>query len=134
LAPALELPTWQIADAPEYDEEKVKGRWVSAATGWWKLPAVERIHQEGRRLIWTDDDLDAAQKIWPRSSLTDLLASERVLGVCPVSAEGLSREHLVTIANFLDLEYDTKLLPGEQQSPWTYRAGSNDSSSHSRCE
>jgi hypothetical protein len=50
LAPALGLPHIPISVAPE---------WTNRTRGqWWKAPAALRALAAGRRLIWTDDDLD----------------------------------------------------------------------------
>lgn len=54
LTPALGLPSWPVADAPEYTDPD------SGAPGvpWWKLPAAQRVlADEQRPLIWTDDEL-----------------------------------------------------------------------------
>lgn len=45
------LPTFPVHDAPEFNS---KLHWKR----WWKLPAAHRVvNDEGRKLLWTDDDI-----------------------------------------------------------------------------
>lgn len=107
LAPPLRLPTWRISDAPEYSTHPASGGrlvfdvWQPADKVWWKLPAVERaLFEEGRSVIWIDDDLNA-EASFPGSPLPGLLTHPELLAVCPSSREGLSPDDITTIRDWL---------------------------------
>jgi len=107
LAPAVGLPEWPIAESPEWLRLSGDGR------RWWKTPAADRVvHAEGRRLIWTDDDI-ASEMRWPGSEIHDALLGGDVLTVSPPSAVGLTRRNLRAIDAFLGVA----LLPEIIWSP-----------------
>lgn len=94
LAPVLGLPPIPISVAPE---------WQQQPDGWWKLPAAQRAVSAGRRLVWTDDDIDR----WrgdPRAAaaLDALDASPDVLLLSVSPATGLTPHNLEQIAAFLE--------------------------------
>jgi hypothetical protein len=87
LAPTLGLPGIPISIAPE---------WTQRPPGWWKLPAAQRVVAAGRRLVWTDDDID--------SYLDDIGESMHEPGallISPNPETGLTRADLDRIATFL---------------------------------
>lgn len=71
----------------------------SFGAGWWKYPVAEHVvHEEGRRLIWTDDD--ASIRLGPAEQ-------ERLEGslvVAPTMEVGLTRDDLDRIAEYCGLE------------------------------
>lgn len=82
---ALRLPHFPVQDAPEF---------LARGDEWWKLPAALRVLEEGRGLVWTDDDAD------------DLTADQRdqlrgALVLAPAVETGLCRSHLRKIETFL---------------------------------
>lgn len=87
----LGLPSLAVAEAPEY-----AGVGVYAAKAvregkppWWKLPAAERVvTEEGRPLIWTDDDI--------KTALRDYRMAPS-LRICPQQNIGLTPAHLAII-------------------------------------
>lgn len=86
------LPDFGVQEAPEYKEY--------GAEGWWKSPAARRIlAEEGRDLVWTDDDADLELGRDERMELATL--GRRLLIVCPDSRTGLCRKHLRRIDKFL---------------------------------
>lgn len=101
LAPALGLPSWPVAEAPEFtDAESGFG----TGHAWWKLGAAERVvHEEGRRLVWTDDDLRWETRSNP--SLPGLLARPGVLGVATRPHTGLLPRDLRSIAEFVRIDW-----------------------------
>jgi hypothetical protein len=71
---------------------------VDALTGrWWKFDVVRRVHldEPGRRIIWTDDDLDGEHEVrrWMRQHTDCLLLSPR-------THVGLTAKMLRTIEDF----------------------------------
>ncbi|WP_157749562.1 HAD domain-containing protein [Jatrophihabitans sp. GAS493] len=107
LAAALGLPDWPVAVAPEFTDKHDSGYeesgWVPVGARWWKLGAAVRVgEQEGRRLVWTDDDLNAERR-WPGSELREYLKRADLLAVSPPSNVGLTPKNLRTVAAFLDL-------------------------------
>lgn len=95
VAEALDLPTFPVQYAPEFlDVEDCLLR-----DQWWKLPAAQRVlTDEGRDLVWTDDDADWDLTADQRTSLG---AAGRVLIVSPDVLTGLCRQHLRKIDAFL---------------------------------
>jgi hypothetical protein len=97
LAPALDLPEFPVQDDlgavdGYFDDESGTVRYR-----WWKRPAAEHVVQvEGRRLIWTDDDISTH-----RSQL-DALAEH--LLIAPQTRLGLTPRHLRQIREHLDME------------------------------
>ena len=96
LAPVLGLPAIPISVAPE---------WQLQPDGWWKLPAAQRATAAGRRLVWTDDDLDRWRDD-PRTAgaLSALESSPDVLLLSVRADSGLTPENLERIAAFLEEE------------------------------
>jgi len=85
------LPDFAVQEAPEY-----KG---IGAYDWWKKPAARRVlAEEGRDLVWTDDDAD--MKLG-RQGRTELASLGRLLIVCPDTRTGLCKKHLRRIGQFL---------------------------------
>ena len=68
--------------------------------GWWKFIAMLDLEAEhfDRKIVWIDDDIafdsDAVQ--WIKSQ------GDRVLGICPETDRGLTREHLDLITRFVE--------------------------------
>lgn len=88
---SLGLPEFPVQPAPEFDEPE--------GSTWWKLPAARRVlEQEGRRLIWTDDDFGAELS---RADRRELRSSGQILMQCPDTMTGLCRRHLKRIEAFL---------------------------------
>lgn len=97
LAPALGLPPIPISVAPEWAD-------AGRSTRWWKLPAAQRVLASGRRLVWTDDDLDTyAEHGDPDTSatITALARRDDTLLISPDAPVGLQRAELDEIADFL---------------------------------
>ncbi len=94
----LGLPEFGVAAAPEFaelDKYLDRGRW-------WKLPAARRVlADEGRALLWTDDDADTDLRGEERAQLARL---GRLLIVCPDRRTGLCKRHLRRIDAFLPLD------------------------------
>lgn len=89
LAPRMGLPPLAVASAAGE---------ASAGGGWWKLPVAQRVREEsGRRLVWTDDDLDRVDEAleWARDQAGDVLA------VSPSSYVGLTPDDLAVIEAWL---------------------------------
>lgn len=104
VGPALDLPDFPVAVAPEFDSPlATAGSGRAAVTGkyWWKLPAAERVlRDEGRRLLWTDDDLR-----WMGSGPDGLGpvvdGATGTLLIAPPDSTGLTPTHLHLIDAFL---------------------------------
>jgi hypothetical protein len=104
IADLVALPTLPVADAPEYAEG---GRFAARMIRenrpkWWKLPAAERVvAEEGRPLIWIDDDI--ADKLWREGGMAYPIGTvdAPALLVCPNERTGLAPKHLRTIDSFL---------------------------------
>jgi hypothetical protein len=86
----LDLPELPLQPAPEFDEP--------ISLTWWKLPAARRVLSEGRRLIWTDDDVGSELS---RVERRELKATGRALLLCPDTKTGLRHRHLKRIESFL---------------------------------
>ncbi|WP_191842044.1 hypothetical protein [Catellatospora chokoriensis] len=56
---ALGLPVWPVRECPEFGSQDTALATPLARTKqtWWKLPAALRVLDEGRPLLWTDDDV-----------------------------------------------------------------------------
>lgn len=103
LGAQLGLPEFAVQDCPEFYPERqlVAGAAPVAVRGtWWKLPAAERVvGEEGRPLIWTDDDIRSELE-W-RGRDRSLHALGRVLTVSPPTHVGLTPKHLRLIDEFI---------------------------------
>ncbi|GHJ44321.1 hypothetical protein Cs7R123_16630 [Catellatospora sp. TT07R-123] len=56
---ALGLPRWPVAECPEFAEDgdaEIASPLIVVRHHWWKLPTAQRVLDEGRPLLWTDDD------------------------------------------------------------------------------
>jgi hypothetical protein len=105
-AAAVGLPDFPVLPCPEYAEYTTPQRLggaIPTGAGWWKLAAARRVvEEEGRPLLWTDDDVDL--KIGRTHDVVERLRTTApVLIVCPRQHLGLTRKHLRAIAAFLDL-------------------------------
>lgn len=104
LAPALGLPDWPLAVAPEYHD--------MGEHGWWKLEAAARVLDEaGRRLVWTDDDIGFGAKL--TGAVGELLRRPGVLAVTPHTTIGLTRKNLLAVDAFLGIDSASTLAPGQ---------------------
>jgi hypothetical protein len=93
LATALGLPTFEVQDAPEFGNR--------FGDNWWKWPAGWRVvSEEGRPLVWTDDDLSYGLEPGQGTRLREV---GKVLLISPASREGLVKKHLTKIQEFIDL-------------------------------
>ena len=96
------LPEFEVASAPEFLANGplfAKQQILAGKPTWWKFPAAERVLvEEGRPLIWIDDDLFWHVPRKQRSYLGDL---GRVLLLCPDSQTGLIRKHMRSIEETL---------------------------------
>lgn len=91
----LGLPTFGVQHAPEF----LDNRDYLRRNKWWKYPAALRVlGEEGRPLVWTDDDAGTDLSRDERAELTEL---GRVLIVSPDHTTGLCRRHLRQIDAFL---------------------------------
>jgi hypothetical protein len=100
---ALDLPDFAVQPAPEFDSwqrQRIGGAAPLGAT-WWKLPAAERVaDDEGRPLLWTDDDAEA--QLGPAAAERHpLYARDDVLVVVPRTEVGLTPLDLLAIDAFL---------------------------------
>jgi hypothetical protein len=82
------LPRFAIVDAPEFEYPD---------DGFWKLPAIVRAVDEGRPLVWTDDD---AMGLRPARRL-ELAERVPLLVIAPPLHVGLCPRHLRQIDRFL---------------------------------
>lgn len=117
VAAALDLPRFPIQPCPEADALQRVGGAAPSGPRWWKLPAAVRVvRQEGRALLWTDDDAgfqlpDPA----PR-----LFGGTTALVVSPRTHQGLTIRHLHRIGAFLD---DVRRRTGRSARRVPARAG-----------
>lgn len=103
LAKLLDLPDFDVQACPEFAEhhQDLAGvGWVQVKAGWWKLPAAERVvGEEGRALLWTDDD--AGTGLRDAGGPEALARFAPTLIVCPRTHVGLTPKHLRQIDEFL---------------------------------
>jgi len=101
LAPALGLPDWAVAVAPEHHDPA-----EHTAHGWWKLAAAARVlDEEGRRLVWTDDDISFGTQLLG-SRVAELLRRPGVLAITPRTTIGLTRKNLLAVDEFLGTDHE----------------------------
>ncbi len=93
VAPSLGLPVFPVLDAPEYLISE------TYTTQWWKVPAVLRLKDEGRRILWIDDDI-------PYMNVPD----GPWMTLSPRENTGLTPKHLRIIAGFVDVDPDELLI------------------------
>lgn len=109
LAPALGLPAFSVAWAPEYVGEATAAAGGSAPPSgvpWWKVGAAVRVvHAERRPLLWTDDELTRHQR---RGELAGVVegADVPIELIAPTQQAGMTRRHLRAVARFLNVEPD----------------------------
>lgn len=97
VAKAVGLPEFPLQHTPEFTEEA----WYFAKSEqgvWWKVPAVYRVVQEGRPVVWTDDD---ALRDTTREQRR-LMAKVPFYLVAPDMLTGLTPKHLRQIRTFLE--------------------------------
>lgn len=88
------LPVLPVQEAPEFIH-------LGDYDRWWKLPAVWRVlTDEGRRVLWTDDDADWELRDEQKSSLAE--AGCRIIS--PDTYTGLTPKHLRLIGEYLETD------------------------------
>lgn len=104
LAELLRLPEFGVQDCPEfYPERQLAGGAAAVAVRncWWKLPAAERVlGEEGRPVIWTDDDIN--REIGWRGRDRTLRTLGPILTISPPQHVGLTPRHLRQVDDFID--------------------------------
>lgn len=112
------LPEFQVQECPEWDEYCAGGSALAARLisecmpGWWKYPAAERVvTQEGRRLVWIDDDIDYQISPQDRGALKQL---HELRLVCPDQYTGISPRHMRIVGEAINY---WKEHPREQADP-----------------
>jgi hypothetical protein len=94
---ALGLPDWPVLPCPEYEKQApTLTPLPSLVSDWWKLPAALRVIEEGRPLLWTDDD---TRRKLPSKDIAAL--GNGVLVISPAEDKGLTRHHLRRIDAWL---------------------------------
>jgi len=92
---AFGLPSLPVQDCPEFATAHTSERW-------WKLPAAERlVMEEGRALVWTDDDIDYSISGKDAGALGVMRQAQRILAISPSDMTGLTPKHLRQIDEFL---------------------------------
>jgi hypothetical protein len=92
---AFGLPPLPVQDCPEFATAHTSERW-------WKLPAAERVvMEEGRALVWTDDDIDYSISGKDAGALGVMRQARRILAISPSDRTGLTPKHLRRIDEFL---------------------------------
>lgn len=106
LADLVGLPTFPVADAPEAPRDGVPNGELIAARmrdglpAWWKYGAARRVViEEGRPLLWIDDDITYELPRRDRDTLADIGPA---YFISPDQSTGLIRRHLREIEAFLD--------------------------------
>lgn len=99
------LPVFAVQDCPEFEMARENGSALIAdliracQVPWWKYPAAERVvAQEGRKLVWIDDDID--YKIM-RSTRKALKSVHTLELVSPASGTGIITKHIAQVENTL---------------------------------
>lgn len=97
----LGLPEFKVQECPEFAEYERNGSELSAKLisacmpGWWKYPAAENlVSDEGRRVIWIDDDIDYQITAGGRRALK---AIYNLVLVCPNERTGIIPKHMVKV-------------------------------------
>ena len=100
-APKFGLPVFPLAVAPEFEDRM--GVREPLPELWWKMGAARRVlEDEGRRLVWTDDDLSDARLVALQRSVSRGFGPGEMLALCPHRLVGLTPEHLVMLWDFLE--------------------------------
>ncbi|WP_329103074.1 hypothetical protein OG792_25675 [Micromonospora sp. NBC_01699] len=106
LARLLRLPRFATQDSPEFGEREqllAGAAPVAVHRGWWKYPAAERVvRDEGRPLVWTDDD--ATWELRAHDNGNELSRLAPTLIVSPQTHLGLTPKHLRNIDAFLSIQ------------------------------
>lgn len=107
------LPKFPVAHAPEFlagSQEAAAAILEDRRPVWWKLPAAERVvAEEGRPLIWIDDDI--SDELWRVGGMAYQIGTvdAPALLVCPNARTGLAPKHLRAMSSFLaELEEGSK--------------------------
>lgn len=119
LAPALGLPDFPVQDrcGAEVTYPLMPRRWADRdpdLAGWWKLPAAIQVVNEGRPLLWLDDDLDVFRDQVEASPVGQ--HRDRLL-IAPTLGVGLTPRHLARIIEFLARGFPDPTLP--TPTTWT---------------
>lgn len=101
LADVMGLPTFPVAECPEFHYERMRDYPQYGYGGnWWKMDTALRVvNEEERTLIWTDDDLGR----WEVKAFQENLTVKDVksLLVTPSTNVGLSPNNLKGIRSFV---------------------------------
>lgn len=93
---------FDVESAPEFDDYRSfqKQAILDGRPTWWKLPAAQRVVvDEGRPLIWVDDDLYHEYR--RRDDADDKLGgSQPTLLICPTPIDGLTLAELEKVRVF----------------------------------
>lgn len=90
--PALGLPVdLTVVASPHQQHKCLRGEW-------WKLEYAQATYDQGRKVVWLDDDIryDNRATDWIRTA-----DQERLLALSPDTEEGLTEGHLDLIEAFL---------------------------------
>lgn len=101
VAEVLGLPVFKVQDCPEWARACANGSELAAdliracMPPWWKYPAAERVvTDEGRRLIWIDDDIDYQIGKGARDQLKSIYMLKLV---CPNQGTGIIPRHMQVV-------------------------------------
>lgn len=91
--PALPFRSWHGYPVACTEEDLAASRFGDS---WWKLAVAQRLHEPGRRLVWTDDDiaLDPSALEWAA-------AHPEVLAISPEPGVGLTPADVDRVEAFL---------------------------------
>lgn len=94
LGPALKLPEFELAGQRILPDHDI----------WWKFKIAQDAAEDGRPLIWTDDDLYAAENDYHiGEQVHDWLYNRGpTLALSPSSRLGLQQKHLDKITKFIE--------------------------------
>lgn len=97
----LDLPSFPVQEAPEWEVFLDGGRTKPHNDEWWKIGAALRVVEEEKRpLLWTDDDADSFWNL-PAAVRTRITSAQPTLIVAPAPETGLCKRHLRQIDAFL---------------------------------
>lgn len=101
----LGLPVFEVHPCPEWELACTNGAQLHAQlirdcqVPWWKYPAAERVlTDEGRKLLWVDNDINDKVR-WPTRAM--LKATHPVELVCPSGGVGLTSKHMTRVEEIL---------------------------------